>query len=934
MLGSDFRGFADAVTRTYGDDPWFFLRELAQNSRDAGARAIRVAAATTPAGMETLTFEDDGRGMTLAHARRFLFRLYASDKGGDRAAAGCYGIGFWTILRFRPVAIHLQSRHGDASWAMALDADLNARPDACRLTRPGTVVTLTRPAACAADDEFARQVQGGLRTYCRYLRRNDRRGSMLPLWFAGTNLTEPMALPGPLSLSFRSGPVEGAVGLGEKPEVRLFARGLPVWQGTVLGQMSHLQADADVHAEVGEGLAPVFLLNGNHLDVTFSRNLAVENKALDLVRRKAEAALHRLLETALEKTFPRSWQQRCRDRLLAAVLPLRAARGRLLRPGWHWLPLLLLLLVTLEFIFLPQWFPARPGVEAPWFSLRAAPMSYRGAVVAAPAAGALPLFSYSPGDSRWFRLFAADTYDARSGFIRQPTRERLALTPPPPCPPSAVMRMRLRAESREIFLPMAVGQALLPGSLRLDGRPIHETSTSVQGETVAVLPTAGGRVEYGSCPGRQRPELAPAEASRYTALPGGLTLPEDLQTAVHASRTAPVSARVALALVLTRQRLVYDASAWAAERYRRAGHASSWLAMVLEIGRGDCDVLNGLQVLLLRKMGVPARLVIGMIGEDGKARTRLHAWGEYFDRGWEVSDVTALSVPGPGGKDVRRPGPAYAPPTRARPLPLFSPLRYGPVPFFIMLLALGTGALLLLLRRLRRAGTSVFPSGEEMMKPLLQIARQAFLQPALWGTANPLWRHRLLPTVDGAPVSVQQALRLLRRNRLFMTANRNPLALAMAASRITVLDLSQPLYAPWRTLWEGAVDSDRLCRLRPEPPAMGDSLLLASLNAVLAKRRHQAPALLLTPGLSTPELLRVTLPKPLKDAPFFFPRRFIAVAPGGKILSRAAALYRENPPLAVLRFLRRLHETGLLAGVSAPRQLQRAARRLLLSSHD
>ena len=53
MLGAEFRGLAEAVTRSYGDDPWFFLRELAQNSRDAGARSIRVSA-LSEAGTETL----------------------------------------------------------------------------------------------------------------------------------------------------------------------------------------------------------------------------------------------------------------------------------------------------------------------------------------------------------------------------------------------------------------------------------------------------------------------------------------------------------------------------------------------------------------------------------------------------------------------------------------------------------------------------------------------------------------------------------------------------------------------------------------------------------------------------------------------------------------------------------------------------------------
>ena len=48
----------------------------------------------------------------------------------------------------------------------------------------------------ATPGEFAAEVERGLLAYCRYLRRNDRRASFLPLWFAGKNLVEPMALPG------------------------------------------------------------------------------------------------------------------------------------------------------------------------------------------------------------------------------------------------------------------------------------------------------------------------------------------------------------------------------------------------------------------------------------------------------------------------------------------------------------------------------------------------------------------------------------------------------------------------------------------------------------------------------------------------------------------------------------------------------------------
>ncbi len=924
MLGSEFRGLAETGTRAYGDDPWFFLRELAQNSRDAGARSIRVSAQTAPDGTETIVFADDGRGMTLAHARRFLFRLYASDKSTDPAAAGRFGIGFWSVLRFGPSLIRLQSRRGRDSWAVNLDAALNARPLPCSLDRPGTEVSLTRPAACSSAEEFARQAETGLRTYCRYLRRNDRRGGMLPLWFSGRNLTEPMTLPGPLSLSFRSGPVEGAVGLGEKPEVRLYARGLPVWRGALLSQMSYLNPDADARADVGIGLAPVFLLNGNHLDVTFSRELAVENRALDLVRRKAEAALRRLLETSLETTFPRTWPQRLGD-------GIQAAWERLRRPGWHWLPLMLLLLLPAEFVWLRHRISAPSRSASSWFSLRNAPMSYRGAAVGAPHPAAAPFFSYSPRSPNIFRLFAADLYDEAAGFVRGPAKEFRAAPRPAPCPAEAGMLLRLRAGKGDIFLPLSPGQALLHGSLRLDGRMLDSVFASAQGETVARLP-AGGLVEYRSCPAPAMEEMAPAESKHLTALPGHIVLPSDLAAAVNVVRPAPVAERAARAHSLARRHLAYDASPATAERYRRERSANSWLQRVLRIGRGDCDVINGLQVLLLRKMGVPARLVIGMIGENGRARPRLHAWGEYFDRGWQVSDATPLTtagLPSPSSASPAAAEDAVASPDGERAAGRDPP---GP-DRSALLLALLAGVGLYLLTRRERISAVAPASVKDIQGPLLQVARQAMLRPELWGADNPLRRHRLLPTVNGGSISLRQAKRLLRRQRLFVTANRNPLALAMAASRIIVIDLSQPLFSPLGALLEGAGDTDTLCRLRPQPGAK-EAGLLSAVNPLINPWWRKPCPCLLAPGSDAADLVRVALPAALVHPPFFFPRRFIAVAPGGKTYSRASALYRVNSPLAVLRFLRRLDDEGMLGGGPHPVLMQRAARRLLASFHD
>ncbi len=905
MRGGDFRGLAEAVTRAYGDDPWFFLRELAQNSRDAGARAVRVSAWIDSAGMETIHFEDDGRGMTLDHARRFLFRLYASDKGGDRAAAGRYGIGFWTVLRFAPARIVLQSRRGRLGWAVSLDAELNASNGECRLSRPGTAVTLVRPGRGCAEAEFQRQVQAGLLAYCRYLRRNDRRGSPLPLWFSGKNLTEPMVLPGPLSFSFRSGPVEGAVALGAEPEVRLYARGLPVWRGTLLGQMSHLHADDAAAADVGAGLAPVYLLNGNHLDVTFSRDLALENRDLDLLRRKAEAALHRLLLAALERSFPRPTAQRLGARLRHALRPL-------IRHARRWLPPLLLAPLLLFLLSLGG--PAPRRHDAAWPDPGSLSLSYRGASVGEASSLAPASFSYSPPLSVLFRLFVADAYDRETGFVRGPAREG----PPPPllsCPEESGMEIRLRAAAGELFLPLPAGWGLVPGTPRLDGGAPVTAWATAQGETVARLPR-GGTLSCRLCPEEAMERLPAWQGARYLHFPEFLSLPQDLQATAVAARQLATTDKALLARRLARLRVNYDDSPAIAGRYRGQGGRGDWLAMVLEIGAGDCDVINGLQVLLLRRMGVASRLVVGLVGENGRARPRLHAWCEYFDRGWKVSDA---AIAGGDAALPASPAPAALPRRGAGP-------SAASIAAALALLA-ALAAIALLRKRRARPGLAA-TAGENTAVLLAQAAGQAILSPGLWGTDSPLRRHPLVPLVGGGWVSILQAQRLLRRKRLLFTANRNPLALALAASNAAVIDLSRPEAAPLAALFPDTVDSDRLCRLRPsaaDPLLKAVNRLISPPRGLLFWLRVPNRPFLLAPGLEERDFLGIDLPVPLKRPPFFFPRRFVAVAPGGPAYVEASPLFASSPALAVMRFLGRA-ATEKLVG---PALLRRAARRLL-----
>lgn len=949
MLGKDFRNLAEAVTRTYGNNPWFFLRELAQNSRDASAKSIRVKAERTAAGLETLTFADNGRGMTLVHARRFFFRLYASDKTGDKMSAGKYGIGFWTILDFQPNQILVQSRTKKNSWAVVLDADLEAQSVTCSLTRPGTTIILTRPAVFSSAPEFSQTVENELRGYCQYLRRNDRRGTILPVYFHEQNVTIPMSLPGPFSYSFHSGSVEGAVGLAEKPLVRLYARGLPVWEGALLNQMSHLQIQPDGQGEIDQGLAPVFLLNGNQLDVTFSRNLVLENKALEKVRKTAEKALRLLLKNSLESVFPRKWYQRGSDQLQTFC-------RRLWRPGWKLLPLVLLVILPLEMIILSRFFSAKITRTPSFFSLRTDSVRYPGATVGISFSESNAPFTYNPPISSLFKVFVAADYDLQAGFIR---RADLVLSPPFPfqsCRPEKIVSMRLRTSGKgRIFLPLPPGHVLDPAGVVFE-KGQHRSSdypggtdrsvltgqylsvfSNPQGESSAEIPGTAGTVAYQSCPQIQNQELPFTEISRLTRLPDGLELPAELERSLTDARLLTAAEKIIRANALVRELISYDTSWSTAQSYQQYDPLQPWLAKVLAIGKGDCDIINGVNVLFLRKMGIPARLVIGLIGIQGRIQSDLHAWSEYFDRGWKISDAST----GAAETMILTPETARSPlvgsdfpaaPSRF-PGPGIANLENLVVPA-LTIIAL-TLTLIVFFKRKHdqqqhdTMATTIHKATKEFLLPIIQ---QALLQPEIWGRESPLWNHRFLPTVGGKPMAISRAFALLRRGRLLITTKQNPLATAMRSKGIPVLDLSQKLFVPLFNLLTGAVNLDLLCQLQPQPPFKSRETsfgLLDAVNAFLRKKIKKPTICLLSSGLSDADFLNISLPASPIQSRFFFPQRFIAINPLGREFNDLSALYKKNQPLAIFRFLKALNSESLLSVADPDALLKKAARCLL-----
>lgn len=948
MLREEFRRWAKHGCRLYGNDPWFFLRELAQNSRDADSSEIKVRAGRDASGREILVFEDDGTGMSFEHARRFLFRLYASSKEGDERSAGKYGIGFWSVLRFSPSRILVESRTRLGRWAILVDEDFTLTRVECRLARRGTRITLERDPGFKTEDLFREAVGEALGRFCRYLRRNDRTFSKLPVLYNDRNVTRSMRLPGPVSLSFKDGPVEGAVGLSETPGVRLHARGLPVWKGVLLDELSHTAERGSENSEIAEGLAPVFLLNGNDLNVIMSRRAVIDDSALARVRRKARSALARLVRLHMEHTFPRTYARRVLD---AAERLWRHGR---VKPAYVILAVALAVLATIVATRIPG-LGRKP--ETPVSTL---PLRYSGPVIEGSSTSTIIDLTYEPAGKAWLKSLTADSYDPLRGFVVPETQEHVDV-PAHSCTEECVdVRVRLDTGG-PIPLPMPGGYLLDTSSPTYNGVRIGSATRTPSGDTYVNLPLEGGILEYSCGPPPAPRQITDAERRRLTAVPASASLPPRIEKIVAQGRRKDVETRLIASLVTTRTLLTYDDSARAAVMFQGKEETEDWLSFVLGVRKGDCDVLNGVNALLLRRMGLPARVAIGLIGKAGRGAPELHAWTEYYEGGWHAIDATptrdvVAAIPSsrdadPSPERILGPVPAEirvavspsrsvqtgqtatVPAESRKDHPWFAALEH--LPTTGLLAALGLLALACLVSMVllvkRRSWEHMEDAEDQRLAEqiLASIISSASSHPRMWRHARELWLHRILPTIGGRRISVIEARRLAGRRRLFLGRPGRKLARRAARSGSVVLDRNNEAFGPFLGRLLGVIDLDAIEELRPTRPRGRDVLdeLLRTVNRLLSP--STSIVTLRAPGLVSEDFHDVDLSTLSYPGTGRFPKRFIAVNPTCELVRTCCDLHSRNPGLAAFELVERLAKDSLLLSDRAERIRYRAARALL-----
>ncbi len=955
MRGAEFKERALDEGIRYGEDRMVFLREFAQNARDAGARRIGVTTKTKD-NTFVLTFLDNGTGMDLEHAYQYLFTLYASSKENEDLSAGRFGVGFWSVLLFEPSQIEIESRtRDDSSWKMVLDADLKEpKSELCTLKSKGTRITVARPQKGSDEGkQLTREVERALVHYCRYLRQNTRSALPLAISLNGKSINQPFDLKGPCWMTFEDGSVEGAVGLGDTPNIDLFARGLLAWSGTLLEELRY-GAPLTKPPKHSVGLAPCYLLNGNDLNVTLNRRAVIDDNALHKVRRVAKKRMRELLRRYLDMVSPRPPGQKIVDFLKGAAEDIKFSNGlpKLLSLGAVIVVVALVFLAGAHWLW-PEQEEGSQG-DAPVFPVRAP----RPAIRQTPLSKPIPFFgpsidplsdtdrvplTYNPPVSQMFRMAAYEQLHAGRGIVGdspvivEPAQNYVCN--------EGCFDVAVEIDKGPLLVPVPTGHLVEPKSVFINGKPIEALYLSEKREPVIKQPdVVKGRLIYRTGPAAAT--LDPLHRERLLQVPGLMRFKKETQTVIMGTADEKTKTKKVTRLrKFVEKRLLYDASLVAQKAYARflsRRSKAGWTDFVFAYGRGDCDVKNTVLVALLRKVGIPARLAMGVTGEEGQAVVGMHAWVEYFDGNWRIADATGgrqtapVTSPAPLPQD----GPTKAANEPPRPALLTDAAHLRPIgqrqhtpsdsgrPWIrtVSLVAAGVAlfsvfVVLLFLSVGRKKRRLFVPEhGKRGRQVARDIVSNALAHPETWLKIGGVTYRRLLPVHGtGKDMSLDEALSRGRSATLFFSNGESDLARQAVKAGTRILDASDPVFGTLILSLPGIIDLDEIDRLGPLPPRdLPEELTHVSghilqINQIL--RRSGLPDNLVIPS-SGPDH---ALSRDVDLEGLILPRRsdwrptFIAVRARSETLLKWAKLGLDQPNLAAFLTLERLlQESDLL----------------------
>ena len=789
------------------------MRELLQNSRDAGATRVDLEVVQS-GGVDRIVCRDDGCGMTFDHAKRYLFTLYASSKTGNTDTAGRFGIGFWSVLRFNPDRIVIRSApEGADPWELRLSGDLSEVERGSSSATHGTEIELVRPTN---GGDPAAAVWATVRRDARHLRRKGGGDEILEVRVNGRRATEEIDLAPP-SLEFARGDLRGAVALADRAEVDLLAHGLRVRTTATLDELLTQPRRRRRRPPDPDHLVPKVILDSRRLQVLMARGDARTDRELRRLVSAGRRAVRRLVRGQLDRNAGLGFAARSAMRVGEVATSEWAVR---LGAG---------LIAATALVAVGCWVSGwrssgdrrtiadlavlQPRVGSPGSILDVrARDRYRGPTVTRLGVQTAAVqLAYRPAESdpmmTIFRITGLDDdgrpVDPSGADTREPYR---GLVCRDRC---TEIVLELDGLSQGVKLPVPTGHLLDPTSLRVTGGPAV-LEQGLDGLPELRLDGEGGRrVEYRTGEGV---EMRPRQTGRWP------TLPEEAED--FAVRLEPLRAEevVRAATAWVQRRLAYDTSVDTVARHREAvrdrrGLVDRWLT----IGAGDCDVLNAVLASILHRAGVPVRMAVGFVGSAGRALPGLHAWVEYrgSDGVWRWADASRGAA-GRAADPVTvagvRPEAGGSQPTRVED----SGHALGPTTTRWLRPTAAAGVLLgvfvigaFMVNRSRVSVSGVHLADEADVAGLL---RGALARPESYREIPALFRRRVVPLIAGRPLSLEGARSLARRGRLAVGTASSALARTAGDRRRVVIDASRPEGRAVAGVL-GAVDLDRWERM-------------------------------------------------------------------------------------------------------------------------
>lgn len=279
-------------------DPLDFLRELLQNSIDAGSKEIEVSCtfeeedSNLRCGLGTaiIRMTDFGEGMDYAIITTRLTQLFSSEKLCDRTKIGKFGVGFISVFAWAPDAVCVDTGRYGESFRVLFRPDRTFTCINLSEAVEGTTVRLFKVMTYAEFESFEPQFRKALLKFGQHLEAS--------LFYKNEELSTPIDLNTPIKVMVRDQGAVIVVGYtpnGEADTAGFYNRGL----------LLHSRPS---------GLPGIsYKINSPRLLCTLGRDAVVQDghyhELLQLVKELASSALIEVLSKQLDQGLRRERPQ-------------------------------------------------------------------------------------------------------------------------------------------------------------------------------------------------------------------------------------------------------------------------------------------------------------------------------------------------------------------------------------------------------------------------------------------------------------------------------------------------------------------------------------------------------------------------------------------------------------------------------------------------